>query len=454
MIMDSSTISEETKGLIVKALEGLANESWKTHDGEFPTFPEETFLSHTIDTGKARLIKLQTISLPALRQQLLGLIESFDLRTLDKDHKPKYPDVLEITHQLGPTLNLIDTSTESLSPAIGSEAMELLSKVDHDYGIVKRYRCVELRVRFHVLMTHNLRNLFGSYWEFVQRWNFVGPASSDSDHDLDMIRLRDSIIELTDESCQVIDDDIIKWSKRSDFAILQKTWQEQADDFSDTLNFMAQQIDYNVNFKKKPKEGAPRNNPRENIWGGYNGFDAPEDQAETDSEDDGSLPEFNLLNLELIPSIRSTIPLLKLGRIFFTKLLDTPKGKPPFSLSDRLSSYELEELKTTTISFRICIMQILHAIYEADDLAGLNSQRVDIMPLFDQGPPRALDRSLTLLAFFLVPKPSQLDLPLPENPFKEWFCEFRFTFSTALQQLRENLFTSDSERTYSPDEMF
>ncbi|POW01866.1 hypothetical protein PSHT_12326 [Puccinia striiformis] len=68
--------------------------------------------------------------------------------------------------------------------------------------------------------------------------------------------------------------------------------------------------------------------------------DQSDDVQSTDSLGDTSIRP------HIIKLIQSTIPLIKLIRIFLKKLLNTPTSKPPFTIGTRLSSNELSSIGT------------------------------------------------------------------------------------------------------------
>ncbi|KAA1136038.1 hypothetical protein PGTUg99_023969 [Puccinia graminis f. sp. tritici] len=422
-----------------KEFQGLVGSTWRLIGDRVTRFPETSFSSREIDAGKAILIQLQTTLLPALRQHLSGLVSSFDLSALERKHNPNYTDVLELTHQLDRVLKLIDNSVICLSPDIELNEANILSKVDHGYGILKRYRCKDFVAKVETFLATKLRDLLAIYWTFITNWSFSPLPSSQPDVG-GVLSTGKEIIALTDQSCHMIDD-IIKWFKLSDFGILQETWQQQADLLSDALIKLTRQIDHTVNPREQTdptQEDEPRNNPGENFWGGFNGFNPEEDQPENDMEVVGSSQEISLLNLDLIPRIRSIIPLLKVGRIFLNRLLDNGKVKLPFDLRTRVSSQEWESLKQATSNIHLYILKIVEAMSHADDEENLRDRIGGILDsneeLF-----RAIHTSLALLACFLVPVPSRLDPYLSENLFKAWFFEVRSSFSLAQRRVIESL---------------
>ncbi|EFP78243.2 hypothetical protein PGTUg99_037320 [Puccinia graminis f. sp. tritici] len=457
-MMDSDTASMETKRLILKAINDLqrAPHPELTRGGAVREISEKVFSRRKINAGTALLVQVQTRSLPALRRQLSGLVESLDMNTPENEHKPKLTDALEFANQLGPTLDLLENSIASLAPAIISGTLELSCKIDHEYGLLKRYKCIDLFQKFVHFTFQVSRDLFHTYWVYFQRC-VSNPGRLTSPDDDYINSLRGEIFARTVEACRNIDV-MIQSSKQSDISILRQWWQEHVDLLSARLSNLTRHIDYSVRLSEaeSAEQDARRNNPgnrsdfqpsndddsvsetfSEEIrrlvnpaWGvppdyQRNNPDGDgDDQSDFETHSPTSSQEEVRLNLDLLPHIRRTMPLLKLGRIFFRNLLNIATGKTPLTLSTSICSYDMACLKIQTGIFCTSILKIVGTTYRAEDEEDLQHQMQDISR-WSKELLHEFDSSLMLLAFFLAPDPSRIDHPLPGDPFRSLFLELR-----------------------------
>jgi hypothetical protein len=401
-----------------------------TPHGGARSIPEESFSSRKIEAGKALLLQVQTQSLPALRKQLSGLMQSLATSPLENEPNPKRTDALEFAKQIGPSLSLIERSLAALSSTPIWEELEFTCNVDHEYGILKRHKVIGLSQQFDHFLSHTCASLIDEYVGLVGSWlstpNRPTPA------------IEGIIIEKTDEACHIIDA-IIESSKRSDFSVLQEQWQDDVDRLSACLNNLNRHINHSVKFREghSTDEDASRNNP-----GNSSDSESDNDDLSLNSSEEStnevsestSSQENVLLNLDLIPRIRRTIPLLKLGRIFFSKLLDTPKSKTPFTLSPSVSSYDMGCMKKVTSGFCTYILKIVNSHCQSQNEDELRNEMKNIMA-WSNGLSRHFDSSMMFFAFFLIPDPSRIHHGVPEDHLRSSFFEFRCQLHVALEQL-------------------
>ncbi|KAA1098525.1 hypothetical protein PGT21_036246 [Puccinia graminis f. sp. tritici] len=363
---------------------------------------EKSLSSREIDAGKALLVEVQTRSLPTLQRQLHGLMRSLATGPLNEEESEsdrKITNALEFALQLGATLNLIDRSLASLASAPISEELGFTCKIDHEYGVLKRYKCIDLVQKFDRLLSREFANLLGLYFSLIELYHsnihFPIPAFL-SNLDLEVPRLQGQIIKNTTEAWRSIDA-IIRSSKGSDFSFLQQSWRED--------------------------------NTRLNICL----CDLSESTLEL--ENDRS-QENVLLNLDLMHRIQRAKPLALLGEEFLDKLMDTYYAKTSFTLSPSVSSYDMGCLKKETSGLCAHILKIVKSFTGSgpaneDDL---HAEMQKIL-VWSKELSRHFDSCMTLFAFFLIPDPSRIDPPFPEDLLRSSFFELRSQFHLALEQL-------------------
>ncbi|POW11216.1 hypothetical protein PSTT_05417, partial [Puccinia striiformis] len=192
---------------IVKALQNLVTQ----YDEIYSTWDEELYdedcdnwtssrwaalLDNVIKTPKDRLLQMQKCILPSLQQQLADLFNSLNIADPPRDPKPRYLDALGITLRLGHTLCQINNFVHSIAP---------ISQINS-------------LIRNHIspLSRHHVRFI-------VAKQSMDGLTLG-----CDLINLRSKVSRATAESSKAIDN-VISWSRRSDFSVSQDDWQEHAD---------------------------------------------------------------------------------------------------------------------------------------------------------------------------------------------------------------------------------
>ncbi|KAA1102094.1 hypothetical protein PGT21_035926 [Puccinia graminis f. sp. tritici] len=369
---------------------------------------EKSLSSHEIDAGKALLVEVQTRSLPILQLQLRGLMRSLATGPINEEESEserKITNALELALQLGATLNLIDRSLASLASAPISEELGFTCKIDHEYGVLKRYKCIDLVQKFDRLLWREFANLFGLYFSLIELYHsnihFPIPAFL-SKLDLEVPRLQGKIIKNTDETCRSIDA-IIRSSKGSDFGFLQDLWRVDGNRLGDCHDQLSEST---------LRLGTDSNDPTTSSQGNL------------------------LLNLDRKHRLQRAEPLALIGVRFFDKLVGTYYAKTSFTLSPSVSSYDMGCLKKETSGLCAHILKIVRSFTRSgpaneDDL---HAEMGKIL-VWSKELSRHFDSSMTLFAFFLIPDPSRIDPPFPEDLLRSSFFELRSELHLALEQL-------------------
>ncbi|KAA1087885.1 hypothetical protein PGTUg99_021392 [Puccinia graminis f. sp. tritici] len=336
---------------------------------------EKSLSSHEIDAGKALLVEVQTRSLPILQLQLRGLMRSLATGPINEEESEserKITNALEFALQLGATLNLIDRSLASLASAPISEELGFTCKIDHD--LIELYHS-----NIHFPIPAFLSNL-----------------------DLEVPRLQGKIIKNTDETCRSIDA-IIRSSKGSDFGFLQDLWRVDGNRLGDCHDQLSEST---------LRLGTDSNDPTTSSQGNL------------------------LLNLDRKHRLQRAEPLALIGVRFFDKLVGTYYAKTSFTLSPSVSSYDMGCLKKETSGLCAHILKIVRSFTRSgpaneDDL---HAEMGKIL-VWSKELSRHFDSSMTLFAFFLIPDPSRIDPPFPEDLLRSSFFELRSELHLALEQL-------------------
>ncbi|KAA1113876.1 hypothetical protein PGTUg99_010224 [Puccinia graminis f. sp. tritici] len=430
-------MSSETFGLIAQEFDDLVARCWKIDDNQSPIVPAKSFSTDDIDVGKAHLLQIQTSFLPSLRQQLAGLMASLKPGALEKDPIAKCTHTLEIIQKIGHILNQINASVNSFVSMPPDEG-----KKDQDYGVLKKFRCHALAEKINSLIGGKLRQLFLHYSVFIRCWEFPNDlptfCSDDKSH---RVELEERTLEITALSLQGIDS-IIEWSNRSDFGILQDAWIPQVRSLSSNLAMVTRRLNPTVHPREEhdttggsPPGSTNSSGARENNQG-----DGRDDRSEADvssaHEEDQSRnnPEISLTPHQ-VELIQQTIPIIKLSRIFFNKMISTRKGKPPFTLNSQISSADIASLQEEMVQISVCIADIVDLLCNANSPENLDRDTVELLPRWIQELSGHFDSALIMLGFHLVSTTSHPDPPQHESFFKTGFYSLRSQFRVALNNL-------------------
>jgi len=195
----------------------------------------------------------------------------------------------------------------------------------------------------------------------------------------------------------------IQWFGRSEFNLLQASWQSEVALVEDALDELLEMI--------KPIE------PKEEEEDGD-----PPDATSSSGEDDTSEYEPVIRSDEVIQLAKVIIPLVKLSRLFLNKLSKTTVTKEQFGLAtSEMSSSELENIVSLTRSISQCIDEIGDSLHD-----GENEMLVESGGHLG----KSFKRILELLDLHLIPLIPHDDQAV--DP-KKWFSEWNKQFALALE---------------------
>ncbi|KAA1110348.1 hypothetical protein PGT21_018653 [Puccinia graminis f. sp. tritici] len=421
----AETISSETTALVVGALEKLAQQSVNIQDAHHVVeIEEQVRSSDEMVARKALLTQLQTSFLPSLQQQLADLMKSLNLSPSRIAPTPKLIDTLEIAFKLGNTLKDIGSSANTLAPCIVATHQKS-SRIDEDYGVLKKFRCDALLSKINNLISHDLKKLFQAYLVFVRRGQFSIDNTTSSADESDVLHRRKQIIEKSEQVSNLIEG-IVTWSRRSDFGVLQDEWEDQANKISQSLAKLTERMNSARRLLVEEID-AELDQPEPEI------NQAVDTRSETDVSDDSISYKFRIRSL-VIYLMQLAVPLVKLCRLFFRKLI-TSTSKPPFTFGEKMCSADMKWFQQKACPIALDIGIILKTLYQIFDANALNG-RIQHMKNVANQLIAHLDCSLVLLSFHLVPS---TPLPAPENLFKSYFSPLRYEFRSAMDSFLNGL---------------
>ncbi|POW13192.1 hypothetical protein PSTT_03950 [Puccinia striiformis] len=343
--------------------------------------------------------------LPSLQQQLADILESL------------------APIGLGNTLEEISNFLNSIAVIVVNRLSDPHER-DHDYEGLKKYRWMSPSDKGNEPVDAL------SYLELIDLLrHFVLAGSKNSSigsHDEStLVTLRSDLIQTSNAI-----EKLIRWSMKPDFRILQDTWKENQwgrecdESDKDPLDRSSRGTPEDTHSQGK---FAETKQPRTGSLDG-NGDILPVTRSSGEDVDNQSgasfstgLSEDPTSRPQLINLAKSTIPLLKLIRIFFNKLSNT---QAPFTIGTKLSSAEIDSIEQET-SQCICdtenILNILCYMYDCDDFRDdFMDDLKDVKQLRDNAR-RRFDSSIISLCFYLVPLNPHGELPASGSHYKTWF---------------------------------
>ncbi|KAH9454886.1 hypothetical protein MJO28_012743 [Puccinia striiformis f. sp. tritici] len=401
---DSSGPSPRTTDLVIGAFQGLYQTCRDMQEQRVGNPATETLSMDEVKFRTAILAQLQSNLLPSLVQDFAHLSESLDLNAVGDIINPRLKDTLAITARLNDTLNQIENAINTIAPMPVLGGLKPHTS-DEKYGLVKEHRCQDLLNTFIPLMYHYVSVLFQKHKRLVRNLGSlrnrqtIGPDDQSVAGSTRVPRLRKEIIEMTEDFSQSIHR-LIEKSQRSDFVILQRSWQLDVEVLDEQLADLTQMNNVAI------------------YW------EARRDLIDVDPM---VARHLRALSSKIIESI---ITLVKLFRIFYTRLLDTPKGKADFTL-DGMSSADWAMMRFVTgypFSRISKVVEIACSTCEPGETVNRKARQLigkaeELPSLFDS--------CLVLIGFHLVPSDAAL-----EYTFKTNFSTLRGAIRTAMDHLK------------------
>ncbi|POW12477.1 hypothetical protein PSTT_04430 [Puccinia striiformis] len=436
-MLDHGTNPSQTNELIVKALASLFGNdemgrqfrifSGPNNDYSNNRFARKEALSlDELNALQDLLPQLQTCFLPSLKRQIAELLESLDIVDRANTPKPKLLDPLEILSRLGHTTEKISGFLTAIAP-IAFNPLRKPETYDHDYGGLKEHRCCRLTYSIIRLMDDLLWRLFDDIREYIPHWrptdlkigHYNGASQIYEKRNMSLMLTESSNTNrINEQSEQELDQSDEGQSSGASSSPV--GGDQDMTDFPDTEEFVTETPDVNEDIRLDAESTSDYQ------------ADQSDDVQSTDSLGDTSIRP------HIIKLIQSTIPLIKLIRIFLKKLLNTPTSKPPFTIGTRLSSNELSSIGTQIRCLSSDVDDLLSTLWymwdcddEMGDLKRLERLRNQMCKHFDS--------SLILLSLYLVPITPPVESPISGNHFKAWFFTLRQQFYVAEKNFRFDL---------------
>ncbi|KAA1104093.1 hypothetical protein PGT21_010599 [Puccinia graminis f. sp. tritici] len=325
--------SENTQILesdVCKAFQSLSKSCRRSSTPEYDDV-KPTISTDQINVLASLLIKMRTALLPSLRQRMADLLVFLDASHFPKDPQTNLRAALEITSQLADILEQIRTAVRAVTLA----RLEAFEFQDHFHGIAKRHTTEPFLEKVDDIR-YSLSVVYERHAESIQGWKC--PLEEKGANKFD----ERSVSEETTITFELIDE-VIQLLTKSDFGNMQDNWQLTVTCQYDKC--LADLIKHTIIQSDQARNPATTD---------LSDIHAPTIKLE---------PARSYCDLSLL---RSALPFVKLGRLFFNKLLVTPISRPPFTIKDIISSVELDHLKNKTYLFSC------HMVLFTERLVGLS----------------------------------------------------------------------------------
>ncbi|KAI9625230.1 hypothetical protein H4Q26_016421 [Puccinia striiformis f. sp. tritici PST-130] len=341
------------------------------------------------------LEKLLFNLLPSIKEQITSLKTALDIQHDLEEHCP-IPDVdltLRILSELDQTLQSVVSSTVALTDA--SPIPD--GKHDHHLKALKLFRCLQLRFEIMCLVEAKIDMIFKSCAKLMTRC-VVAPLLADPDEAWRKVfKFKPHVLMIMNVGCDSIDE-IIAWCQKSDWAIVKHDWLlaartlDQILETSTMLSSLA--IDPTTHL-------VPLT---------FTLVEEPDPVEQTRRK----------LTVRRVGEVaRTTIPLVKLARIFVRTLLQKIPKRPIFELDNVINS---ETLKTfLTIANRDRMLTSIN------DLSNV------------------LESTSTLLASRLIPLLDSAELSSSEIDFKAWSLTLEQQWDTVINRLLDHVSSFEVE---------
>ncbi|KAH9459915.1 hypothetical protein MJO28_004416 [Puccinia striiformis f. sp. tritici] len=332
--------------------------------------------------GRHQLIdELESSLLPSIIDLIDSIFFSLDLKDSSKHSSPD----IELAFKLATDLNTTLEKTEDYVQSIGA----MFEDGDEDDGCFKRckkFRRRRLQGKFKDWMNVHVVDLFCTYGRYIKYDNRTKRHPGNSELEAKKATLREKIIRISDISRRFIDE-MIRWSKKSDLAILQEGWLATEKSAINALECLT--------TNSKPRIITDDN--REETGGTVDYF---------------------------VKHARLCIPIVKLTRIFMNKLTKRNAAESLFTLDPEIDSKNLEllSLGPKITSNLQCLTYFFGAPPRDRDIILDEKHQADG---FVRSLSQNLESILLVLAFYHVPTPATVDCPSLKNQMRIWFLDWR-----------------------------
>ncbi|KAH9465045.1 hypothetical protein MJO29_001274 [Puccinia striiformis f. sp. tritici] len=380
---DLQTSSNPQVALVLQALEDLVlrfDEHVQQQEGE-----KKLELTQEDRDYKTQLLdELHWNLLPAIQKQLSCLSTSLDLlHDPEKFPTPNFESTGEILSHLA------EAMFASLD-CVESAALDIVPIDTHDHRLerCKDFRCSHLLYSI-ASLKNGIRHSLSVCTDWLEDWERSAQNSENDAYRTTASRSEAYLLKQMKECTQLVSN-IIRWTRASDFEVIQDEWEHQAQLLNPTIALL-------TNITQSTR--AHQNN-------------------------------ITPLRQRVIKLAKSSALLIKLSQIFLTKISKTKPKKLLFTLDTSINSEALDDLhdRPGTIAYRFeRHARTLSDSYEHDVLVGGKAPIQERI----EGLSYTFDTTLVFLAAYLVALPPGINYASLDTNFKAWLLEWQKLWHTA-----------------------
>ncbi|KAH9469716.1 hypothetical protein Pst134EA_006997 [Puccinia striiformis f. sp. tritici] len=277
---------------------------------------------------------------------------------------------------------------------------------DEDDGSFKRckkFRRMRLQIKIGEWTKVHIVDLFYTYHHYIKTHNLTAKSPVKLQHQTEKAELREKIIRVSD-LCRRSINETIRWSKKSDLAILQERWLSEEKLPIDALECLTQVSEPRINNLRH----APY-----------------------------------LSHHDVVELAKLCIPIVKLTRIFMNKLTKTNAAERLFTLDPEIDSKNLMLLRfgTKDIGHLLDKLTKLFLPHRELKYSGLGDEGEAFAHNLMRRLLKILQSTLLLLSLYLVPTPATVDCPSPKNQLRIWLLDFGNLCQKAIDRFLDRLFS-------------
>ncbi|PLW12829.1 hypothetical protein PCASD_22467 [Puccinia coronata f. sp. avenae] len=342
----------------------------------------------------------RTKLLPSIKHQLVALLQSLDLSEHSTYPCPNPELTAKVLSKMRGTLCNVIAAVENLT------RRPPLSELSHDRHLndFKQFRMDRTQWKTQRVIYRNLAKLFETCAEWIVSWKLQDDPN-DLEFQAQSLNTRNQIFTLAVDS-RISIDELLEWSKLPDLAILQDEWRGSTQRCNKMLQAFSEILNGTCVWRQRVNENEQGNN-----------------QEEKTARQTGA-----------IQLARSIIPIVKLTRLFYSKLCNT---RLPFTLDPEISSGELHSLREKMDLFDGRIGYLLDRLclsYETGENIAtwrplLRKFLLDFLVFFDD--------AFLALAFHIAPLHAVDNYSALHRDFKTWFLPLQNQFRLATTNLRD-----------------
>ncbi|KNE94156.1 hypothetical protein PSTG_12487 [Puccinia striiformis f. sp. tritici PST-78] len=348
---------------------------------------KEELTENDLETKNALLVRLESTLLPSLRNQLSSYLTALSIQDSPGTFQPPNPNtkfIIEISSKLAKTFDETKKSVEFA-------ALDIIPMDTHDHHLkqFKNFRCARLMSSF-AEARHSFHTLFDHSIAFARASQAERNHIENTDCHRRMLIWKSVLTERVD-SCNKRIAGLFIILEGTDFEIIQDDWQRCEECLDAQIVFLTKILHF------------------------------PTWHQMTDTA----------VEKQVIELAKSTLPIVKLARMFCREFSKSSRQKLPFKLDTELNSETLFQFHRTAEEVTVSFGALIRAFEDSFNSSSLAEHETLIRNQI-QKISQTLDSTLLLLTTYLIPLPSGTNSFSLENHYKARFAAWQDVWHRAI----------------------